>query len=180
MLGAFIPVSRDPAWIEHVVADLGKGLSPIRKAFIYVLLAYSPENPEEDDRADTEYYMSMVDRAIEDAIQAFEGAEEPSVKAEWRLRVSVLRELRERLLRLFRDRKGIKLISLGRDLRESERDPELDKLILDIMVELNNNGIPHDLVSAGFIVLEEDYEDALKIVTNCVEGASAKGRATTR
>jgi hypothetical protein len=63
---------------------------------------------------------------------------------------------------------------------ESEKDPEFDKLLLDIMIGLNDNGIPHDLVPAGFIVLEEDYEDTLKIITNCIEGASARGRATTR
>jgi hypothetical protein len=94
------------------------------------------------------------------------------------MRVSVLKELRERFLRLFKDRKGISLISLGRDLRESDKDPELDKLITDIMVKLNNKGIPHDLVPAGFIVLQEDYEDAMKIIVNCVE--TAKGYRTVR
>lgn len=69
-------MSRDPAWIEHVVADHFGHLPPIRKAFIYVLLKYLPENPEEDDRPDTEYYADMMNRAIEDAIQAFEDAED--------------------------------------------------------------------------------------------------------
>jgi hypothetical protein len=166
-------VNPNPSWIERVVYDLGKNLPPVRRAFIYLLLNYSPENPG-DDRPILDEYLSMVDRAIEDATQAFEGAEDPAVKAEWRMRVSVLKELRERFLRLFRDRKGVSLISLGRDLRESERDPELDKLMMDIMVRFNDSGIPHDLVPAGFLVLEEDYDDALKIVVDCVQTAMAK------
>jgi hypothetical protein len=165
-------VNPDPSWIERVVYDLGKGLPPVRRAFIYLLLKY-PFDPD-DGRPILEQYLSAVDRAIEDAIKAFEGAEDPAVKAEWRMRVSALKELRERFLRLFRDRRGISLISLGRDLRESERDPELDKLMMDIMVRFNDSGIPHDLVPAGFVVLEEDYEDAMEIVVDSVQSAMAE------
>jgi hypothetical protein len=170
-------VNPDPSWIERVVYDLGKGLPPVRRAFIYLLLKY-PFDPN-DDRPILEQYLSAVDRAIEDAIKAFEGAEDPAVKAEWRMRVSALKELRERFLRLFRDRKGVSLISLGRDLRESERDPELDKLMMEIMVRFNDSGIPHDLTPQGFVVLEEDYEVAMKIVVDSVQAATvkrAKGR----
>jgi hypothetical protein len=74
-----ILVDRNPVWVEHVVAELGKNLPPIRKAFIYVMLAYFPENPEEDDRS---ALIRAVDRAIEDATRAFERAEDLSVKAE--------------------------------------------------------------------------------------------------
>jgi hypothetical protein len=165
-------VNPNPSWVERVVYDLGKNLPPVRRAFIYLLLKY-PSDPD-DDRPILEQFLSAIDRAIEDAIKAFEGAEDPAVKAEWRMRVSVLRELRERFLRLFRDRKGVSLISLGRDLRESERDPELDKLMMDIMVRFNDSGIPHDLVPAGFLVLEEDYDDALRIVVDCVQTAMAE------
>jgi hypothetical protein len=165
-------VNPDPSWIERVVYDLGKGLPPVRRAFIYLLLKY-PFDPD-DDRPILEQYLSAVDRAIEDAVKAFEGAEDHAVKAEWRMRVSALKELRERFLRLFRDRKGVSLISLGRDLRESDHDPELDWLLNEIMVRFNDSGIPHDLIPQGFVVLEEDYEDAMKIVVDSVQAATVK------
>jgi hypothetical protein len=167
-------VNPDPSWIEHVVYDLGKNLPPVRRAFIYLLLKYFPENTE-GDRPILDEYLSMVDRAIEDATQAFENAKDPSEKAEWRMRVSVLRELRERFLRLFRDRERVSIISLGRDLRESDHDPQFDQLLTKIMEKFNDNGIPHDIIpSLGFVVLEEDYDDALKIVVDCVQTTMAK------
>jgi hypothetical protein len=43
------------------------------------------------------------------------------------------------------------------------------------MERFNDNGIPHDVIpSLGFVVLEEDYDDALKIVVECVQSAMAK------
>jgi hypothetical protein len=163
-------VNPDP-WIEHAVYS--KNLPSIRRAFIYLLLKY-PSDPD-DDRPLLEEYLSKVDRAIEDATQAFEKAEDPAVKAEWRMRVSVLNQLKERIIRLFRDRERVSVISLGRDLRESDHDPEFNQLLNEIMVRLNDNGIPHDIVpSLGFVVLEEDYEDAMKIVVDCVQAAMVK------
>jgi len=166
-------VNPDPSWIENAVYNLGKDLPPVRRAFIYLLLKYPPENPE-DDRPILDEYLSMVDRAIEDATREFESAKDPSVKDEWMMRVSALRELKERFLRLFRDRERVSIISLGRDLRESDRDPELNELLTEIMVRFNDSGIPHDLIPQGFVVLEEDYDDALKIVVDSVQAATVK------
>ncbi len=162
----------DP-WIENAVYNLGKDLPPIRRAFIYLLLKY-PSNPD-DDRPLHEEYVSNIDREIENATQMFERSEDPAVKAEWRMRVAVLNELKERILRLYRDRERVSIISLGRDLRESDHDPAFNQLLDEIMVRLNDNGIPHDIIpSLGFVVLEEDYDDALKIVVDCVQAATVK------
>jgi hypothetical protein len=166
-------VNPDPSWIENTVYNLGKNLPPVRRAFIYLLLKY-PSNPD-DDRPLIEEYVSNIDREVENATQAFERAEDPSEKAEWRMRVAVLNELKTRIIRLFRDRERVSVISLGRDLRESDRDPEFNQLLDEIMVRLNDNGIPYDIIpSLGFVVLEEDYDDALKIVVDCVQTAMAK------
>jgi len=171
-------VNPDPSWIENAVYNLGKNLPPIRRAFIYLLLKY-PSNPD-DDRPLHEEYVSNIDREIENATQEFERAEDPTVKAEWRMRVAVLNELKTRIIRLFRDRERVSVISLGRDLRESDHDPQFDQLLTEIMEKFNDNGIPHDIIpSLGFVVLEEDYDDALKIVVDCVQAALAnavKGR----
>jgi hypothetical protein len=165
-------VNPDP-WIENTVYSLGKNLPPIRRAFIYLLLKY-PSNPD-DDRPLHEEYLTNIDREIENATQAFERAEDPAVKAEWRMRVTVLNELKTRIIRLFRDRERVSVISLGRDLRESDHDPEFNQLLNEIMVRLNDNGIPYDIVpSLGFVVLEEDYEDAMKVVVGCVQAAMVK------
>ena len=168
----------DPSWIENTVYNLGKNLPPIRRAFVYLLLKY-PSNPD-DDRPLHEEYVSNIDREIANATQMFERAEDPTVKAEWRMRVAVLNELKTRIIRLFRDRERVSVISLGRDLRESDHDPQFDQLLTEIMEKFNDNGIPHDIIpSLGFVVLEEDYDDALKIVVDCVQAALAnavKGR----
>jgi hypothetical protein len=122
-----------------------------------------------------EEYVSNIDREIENATQAFENAKDPSEKAEWRMRVAVLNELKTRIIRLFRDRERVSVISLGRDLRESDHDPQFDQLLTEIMERFNDNGIPYDIIpSLGFVVLEEDYDDALKIVVECVQSAMAK------
>jgi hypothetical protein len=43
------------------------------------------------------------------------------------------------------------------------------------MERFNDNGIPHDIIpSLGFVVLEEDYEDAMKIVVDSVQAATVK------
>jgi hypothetical protein len=166
-------VNPDPSWIENAVYNLGKDLPPIRRAFIYLLLKY-PSNPD-DDRPLHEEYVSNIDREIENATQEFERSEDPVVKSEWRMKVSVLNELKERILRLYRDRERVSIISLGRDLRESDHDPEFNQLLNEIMVRLNDSGIPHDIIpSLGFVVLEEDYDDALKIVVDCVQAATVK------
>jgi hypothetical protein len=166
-------VNPDPSWIENTVYNLGKNLPPVRRAFIYLLLKY-PSNPD-DDRPLLEEYLTNIDREIENATQAFENAKDPSEKAEWRMRVAVLNELKTRIIRLFRDRERVSIISLGRDLRESDHDPQFDQLLTEIMERFNNNGIPHDIIpSLGFVVLEEDYDDALKIVVECVQSAMAK------
>ena len=163
----------DPSWIENAVYNLGKNLPPIRRAFIYLLLKHPPD--PDDDRPLHEEYVSNIDREIEIATQMFERAEDPTVKAEWRMRVSVLNELKTRIIRLFRDRERVSVISLGRDLRESDHDPQFDQLLTEIMEKLNDNGIPHDIIpSLGFVVLEEDYDDALKIVVDCVQAATVK------
>jgi hypothetical protein len=171
-------VNPDPSWIENAVYNLGKNLPPIRRAFIYLLLKY-PSNPD-DDRPLHEEYVSNIDREIEIATQMFERAEDPTVKAEWRMRVAVLNELKTRIIRIFRDRERVSVISLGRDLRESDHDPEFNQLLNEIMERFNDNGIPYDIIpSIGFVVLEEDYDDALKIVVECVQSATvkrAKGR----
>jgi hypothetical protein len=166
-------VNPDPSWIENTVYNLGKNLPPVRRAFIYLLLKY-PSNPD-DDRPLLEEYLTNIDREIENATQAFENAKDPSEKAEWRMRVAVLNELKTRIIRLFRDRERVSIISLGRDLRESDHDPQFDQLLTEIMERFNDNGIPHDIIpSLGFVVLEEDYDDALKIVVECVQSAMAK------
>jgi hypothetical protein len=166
-------VNPDPSWIENAVYNIGKNLPPIRRAFIYLLLKY-PSNPD-DDRPLLEEYVSNIDREIENATQAFENAKDPSEKAEWRMRVAVLNELKTRIIRLFRDRERVSIISLGRDLRESDHDPQFDQLLTEIMERFNNNGIPHDIIpSLGFVVLEEDYDDALRIVVECVQTATVK------
>jgi hypothetical protein len=166
-------VNPDPSWIENTVYNLGKNLPPIRRAFIYLLLKHPPD--PDDDRPLHEEYVSNIDREIENATQEFERTEDPTVKAEWRMRVAVLNELKERILRLYRDRERVSIISLGRDLRESDHDPEFNQLLNEIMVRLNDNGIPHDIIpSLGFVVLEEDYDDALKIVVECVQSATVK------
>jgi hypothetical protein len=166
-------VNPDPSWIENTVYNLGKNLPPIRRAFIYLLLKY-PSNPD-DDRPLFEEYLTNIDREIENATQEFERAEDPSEKAEWRMRVAVLNELKTRIIRLFRDRERVSIISLGRDLRESDHDPQFDQLLTEIMERFNDNGIPHDIIpSLGFVVLEEDYEDAMKIVVDSVQAATVK------
>jgi hypothetical protein len=167
------PVNPDPSWIENTVYNIGKNLPPIRRAFVYILLKH-PSNPD-DDRPLFEEYLTNIDREIENATQEFERAEDPSEKAEWRMRVAVLNELKTRIIRLFRDRERVSIISLGRDLRESDHDPQFDQLLTEIMEKFNDNGIPHDIIpSLGFIVLEEDYDDALNIVVECVQAAMAK------
>jgi hypothetical protein len=166
-------VNPDPSWLEQTVYNLGKNLPPIRRAFIYLLLKHPPD--PDDDRPLHEEYVSNIDREIENATQAFENAKDPSEKAEWRMRVAVLNELKTRIIRLFRDRERVSIISLGRDLRESDHDPQFDQLLTEIMERFNDNGIPHDIIpSLGFVVLEEDYDDALKIVVECVQSAMAK------
>jgi hypothetical protein len=163
-------VNPDP-WVENAVYN--KNLPPIRRAFVYLLLKY-PSNPD-DDRPLHEEYITNIDCEIENATQAFDNAKDPSEKAEWRMRVSVLNELKERILRLYRDRDRVSIISLGRDLRESDHDPQFDQLLTEIMEKFNDNGIPHDIIpSLGFVVLEEDYDDALRIVVECVQSAMAK------
>jgi hypothetical protein len=174
-------VNPDPSWIENAVYNLGKNLPPVRRAFVYLLLKH-PSDPD-DDRPLLEEYLTNIDREIENATQEFERAEDPTVKAEWRMRVAVLNELKTRIIRLFRDRERVSIISLGRDLRESDHDPQLDQLLTEIMERFNNNGIPHDLIPQGFVVLEEDYDDALRIVVDCVQAALAnavKGRRNVR
>jgi hypothetical protein len=166
-------VNPDPSWIENTVYNIRKNLPPVRRAFIYLLLKY-PSNPD-DDRPLLEEYLTNIDREIENATQAFENAKDPSEKAEWRMRVAVLNELKTRIIRLFRDRERVSIISLGRDLRESDHDPQFDQLLTEIMERFNDNGIPHDIIpSLGFVVLEEDYDDALRIVVECVQAAMAK------
>jgi hypothetical protein len=168
----------DPSWIENAVYNIGKNLPPVRRAFVYLLLKH-PSNPD-DDRPLLEEYLTNIDREIENATQEFERAEDPTAKAEWRMRVAVLNELKTRIIRLFRDRDRVSIISLGRDLRKSDHDPQLDQLLTEIMEKFNDNGIPHDIIpSLGFVVLEEDYDDALRIVVDCVQAALAnavKGR----
>ncbi len=51
--------------VEGAVAELGKGLPPVRKAFIYLMLAY--EEDEKEYPNTYEYYMDMAERAIRDA-----------------------------------------------------------------------------------------------------------------
>jgi hypothetical protein len=161
------------SWVENTVYNLGKNLPPVRRAFIYLLLKY-PSNPD-DDRPLLEEYLTNIDREIENATQEFENAKDPSEKAEWRMRVAVLNELKTRIIRLFRDRERVSIISLGRDLRESDHDPQFDQLLTEIMERFNDNGIPHDIIpSLGFVVLEEDYDDALRIVVECVQTATVK------
>jgi hypothetical protein len=166
-------VNPDPSWIENTVYNIGKNLPPVRRAFICLLLKY-PSNPD-DDRPLLEEYLTNIDREIENATQEFENAKDPSEKAEWRMRVAVLNELKTRIIRLFRDRERVSIISLGRDLRESDHNPQFDQLLTEIMERFNDNGIPYDIISSlCFVVLEEDYDDALRIVVECVQAAMAK------
>ena len=158
----------DLARIRYCISMYGKNLPPVRKAFTYVVLAYTPEDPEEEFDTAAELYMYIIDRAIRDAKR------KRFVKTEW-LSVGVLRELKMKLMKLSVLKKGVKLISIGRDLREYEKDRELDELITIISNVLVVLGIPHEITPEGFVVLEEDYEDALEVI----KGYTSQRASTT-
>ncbi len=56
------------------------------------------------------------------------------------------------------------------DIRGADTDDAFYNLVEAAVLELFSKGIPHIHVYEGLVVLEEDYEDAVKIVEGVLRG----------